>query len=362
MYANLLALPTFKSGQMIKVAETEHVKTLFHRELSKIIDYNLQTRNFVTNQHPFVKLVSLITSMYKEDIDEFMDLIYAEQIGIEKLFGLVSSANPVMSVHKKSLYNEKCQDVYISTREYFPLKDGHSNIIPVRVISHPFTDLSMGIANGRYFSQAKEVGLCSYLFDVGKFAFLVHAWLSGIMKRALHPNPDNMAQFVYMVILPRMLSSHINICMFNRLRAAYVGGGVSKHYTVYPVNTTDLTGKVDSVIKQYVKLLDQSKLTYDGIVASLPSLTQESMFDVLHIPDMRINSSNAWALLIARLDLYIFVFRIAVQNERNAATLSELRNLLKLALKTVDSGIDLPRILPYDALNKLNELRIFIED
>lgn len=362
MYVNLLNLPSYNSGQVLRVAELDYAKSIVQRELQKIVEYNLAHRSFVDNQHTLVRMVALITSMYKQDIDEFMDLIYAEQIGIEKLFGLVSSANPNPTVHKQGLYNPQCQDVYISTREYFSLKDAHSTVIPIRVIAHPFSDLSMGIPNRRYYSQSKEVGLCSFSFDVGKIAFLTHTWLSGILERALHPNPNNMAQFVRMVLLPRILSSHVNVCMFNRLRAAYVGGGVSKHYSVYPCNTVDVTDRVDRVIKQYVKLFDQSKLTYDGVVASLPSLTMETMYQTFHLPEMRVNANNAWAILAARLDLYIFVFRIAAQNERNKATLNDLRNLLRLAVKAVETSIDVGRILPYDSLNKLNELKIFIND
>lgn len=362
MYANLINLPNNAGGHIVRVAEVDYVRSLVQRELSKIIEYNLTTRGFVNNQHPLVRLVSLIISMYKEDINEFMDLIYAEQIGIEKLFGLAAPANPNPIVHKESLYNPHCQDVYISTREYFSLTDGHSSLTPIRVISHPFTDLSMGIPDRRYYSQLKEVGLCSFAFDIGKFAFLTHAWLSGIVKRSLHPNPANMAQFVRMVILPRILASHINVCLFNRLRISYVGGAVSKHYAVYPCNTTDLTSKVDGVIKQYVKLFDTAKLTYDGIVASLPHLSSETMYVTMHLPEMRVNSNNAWAIFAARLDLYLFVFRIASQNTRNRATLNDLRNLLKLALRAADSSMPFQRILPYDTLNKINELRIFIDD
>lgn len=363
MYSRLIDLPEFKSGKLVRVAEAAQVNLLFLTALGKVAEYNLVHRNFVDNQHPLVKVAALMTSMYQPDMEEFLDVIYEEQLGMERIFGLVSASNPHGAMHPIGLYNKHCPATYLSTMEYFDYEAGHSDIVPIKVISHPFTDLSMGLANGKYYSQSKETGLCTFLFDLGKFAFLLHLWLSGIMKKGAAPNPDNMAQFVYMVILPRILNSHINICMLNRLRISYIGGKVSQHYTVYPIGGTDLTSKVDGVIKQYLKLLDQSKLTHDGIVASLPQLSRQTMQETLYIPSVRVNDNNAWALMVSRLDLYLFIFRLASQEMRpKAGFLRSLQDLLKKALDEIALGKQGHQRMPPSVTNKLDQLKIFLDD
>ena len=129
-------------------------------------------------------------------------------------------------------------------------------------------------------------------------------------------------------VLPNMLYSHIDICIVNRFyNLVYNRSNVDQEISKHPMVVIDYSRRVDNVLKQLIKYLDNKTLTYTGYLKLIPSIYNEDAQEALLVPDHVKTRQNWWAFYLSRLDIMKMLIDLGDQQgiARNGELIARLK-------------------------------------
>ena len=342
---------------ILSAPQLSYVQGCYRQELKKIQQYYLNTNRFVDTEHVLVRLLATFDAMYDDDLARFMSSIYIERDQIERVFQFCSPTNPRPVLYKGMFFNKDTSDLFLSVVDYFDTIGTEPRALtPLRFLSHPFTDMNAAMPDGKYRSMLKESGLSIVAIDIPQLAYVFHDWLkngdieSGKKQR-------HFAHFIYVHILPRMLPSQLDVAYFNRFSTKYRGGQVSDGYQVHLFGVVDYTTILDNVIDYQISKINDTHPIYANLINGLPGLIGDRYVTSVRIPDGLVNRNNQWAILMARIEIYILIMTMCITTGK-PGDIQLIKNQLRLLARALDrdqSSVTLS--LPYQAQERMNRLR-----
>lgn len=355
MYSELLTIAEWQ-GSTIKYGDIQYLRRRYAEEIAKAKKHLTGMTGSINNKHFLCRLSGLLLSLYKPDVDEFISSIYFEKNGIDRMFGFISAVNGLNKDHVYYLYNQESACYFLSTYSVFATDIGPADGC-LRVISHPFSDTSIGFANGRYTSALKESGACFIIFDLAVFAYKLHRWFS--QKQANDIDEGDFIEFVSRYVLTDLLESHLDVAVFNRFSKIVRGDTLSPFYSVYPVGMVNFDSKLDGVLEQYANyFLRNNNVVYEKILASIPALTAQNMGGVFHVSDVLINDVNGWWVFVSRVPLYLFLITLTGDSNRNESKV--LKNKVSKLLTVIESQKSVIATLPDYTRRQIERLRFLV--
>ncbi len=350
---------SFTSVPILSVSQMPMVQEMYRREVVRVQEYYRKLTAVVEQDHLLVRLLAALDSLYDDDRERFMSTVYSEHDGLERIFGICSATNPRPVLNNGLFFNKNTSDVLLSVIDYFDTVATDPNkLVPVRFLSHPFTDLNMAMPDGKYRTVLNESGVSIAAIDIPKLAYIYHHWIKNGdvdlgKKHRYFPN------FVYRHILTRMIPSELDVAFFNRFCNIYRGYQVSNSFQVHLFGVTDYTQRVDDVIKYMIEKINNTSPIYANVIQSLPAICANRTVDVLKIPDNLINRNNGWVVLLSRVDIYILIMNM-VSNLGNVSDITIIKNQVKILARAIENDNAIGPRLPYGALEKMNRLKYLV--
>jgi hypothetical protein len=206
-----------------------------------------------------------------------------------------------------SFYGNGVKEVVIANRDDFPLVNDWRVLKPLRILTHPGTDLSLNVP-GRYMRD-KYTGYA--VIDMNYPMLMYKYWLWKKDKDASTRMDGEIElgakEFVHMAILPELLRDHIDLAIFNRLyndMFEYEDNDTSKDHGFELVRYDKALDKVLSV---YIKRIETEPLLTEDLIKSIPVVEHSNMYDLLQLPDLYQNKQVTWALFLAHQKVLEFV-------------------------------------------------------
>lgn len=333
-----------------------YVVSCLNRELLKVKQYYENNLYVVPNNHRLVKLIIDLQTYMQSSPEMIARLVVNESDRLCRAYGITSSVINGGISTAGDMYNRNSPEVFISIEESINIKAVYDNFRdqePVRVLTHDFTDLEFGLANGKY--SGSERGIAVFGINLPLLAVQYKAWYD---KERYVKETDTYLPthyFVVKYILRNMISSHVDIAMFNRLLALlhnqYIPNGVNHHSFLI----ADHSAKLDQTHEQLLQRLKNTQTDYIQRLESLPSLEHGSYLRTVTIPDVAPTRQIKWAMVLSRLKTIEYL--LTIDRISNGQAINQMdRETIARELRVLRSDRALTMYLPEPTMNRINNI------
>lgn len=288
-----------------------YVRDGLKRNLGTVISYYRKNPTAVTSSHFLVKLLQSIAVPQSHNLERYHANVDAMAMNLSMALGMTSSIARGR-LFDGAFYGEDCPEVLIAHTDYFDIFEAHrdwQNVCPVRVLSHPRSDMGLNILDGK--SNSIETGMAVIAINIPMLAIQYRAFRKNewLVRGQYGESELSVNHFVRMYVLPNMLFSHLDVAIFNRIdytsKGAPHGGSRERH----SFHLIDYGDKIDTVHAKILKDLGQNYKDFSSIMRTVPMVTKANMEELMRLPGMASTRQVDWALTVARLTAIAFLFR-----------------------------------------------------
>lgn len=311
----------------------------------------------VTNTHVLVRLLSsLPISLDRDAISYFYTI---KELGLEQavLLKMTTTVNYGKITSPGMFYGSSTNEIVIAHDTEFDY-DGVDNgtipwrdLQPLKVLSHPFTDLNMGRLNGKYHSVERGSAVLS--LNIPMLAAQYRMWYKH--ERSAGEGPARRThQFISQYVLTNAVWSHANIALLNRISAMALDDDVMSFKIVHPFFMSDNTVHMDAPIRKLIDALKKRTRTWDEIITALPAFDAADIRPSVALPQTASTRQIHWAFVIARLRLIDFLARFnrLTNNRRNQLYIRRLKGFFD----SIKTDRILSDSLPNDVLVEIDRI------
>lgn len=321
----------FHRARIYNIPSEQVLKRKYANDYKKLHEYLLSRKFFLPNDHLLVKIMKTVNVSFKRDLYDYVETVRDTVPDIEAMFKLVSPLNFSLPNYKSSFYNNRCTEIVISIREDFDISEAVEhwrNLEPVKVMAHPFTDLSYTPIVGKYVSSNAS-GLAYIYLDVPKLMFQYRMWVRDQLKAK--KQVESVDKFLIDYPLFNMMKSHTDVAIFNRVHNTLLGLPSDGYNPKISLATLDNTKFAEAASKVFVAQIIKSPVRFDEIIQNMPTVFNEDFLDVIKLPDIAKTRQVKPALVGARLKLFEFLLQVnAKQNTHiNRSWMNAISNDLK---------------------------------
>lgn len=335
----------------------DYIKRTYQRELEKVIDY-FQTRVYaVKSNHILCRVLTSTSLPLSYEVDRFMEVVYARSPYVAKHFNFTSDIQ-YGKFHDGLFYGEGNLELILSTENYFNPYDQFANwkdIEAVKVLTHNVSHINLMLPNGNKNDSGE--GIVSIAIDLP----LLFLQFKGFMNQQYMRYQDGgqsalgVTHFVNMYVLPKMLKSHLECVILNRLMNLFYGAPMSEPLKKLPFLIVDYHDKLDNVLYEVIRHLRDNQMWYVKSLMNIPSVFNENMQVSMQMPDISRTRQAWWALFLSRWKLINFLIDIGgiegIKN--NGSTINRLKVDIKEMGRTRIIKTFLPEDMVYDIQERM---------
>lgn len=306
MFRLFKQLTTVDNGQLL-VSELKYVQNGVLIELNKILKYYKTQVTSVNSDHILVRLIQSLPLQLSYPYQRYVDVAREASYGVSMSLQFTSPLSVGLYRQTSYFYGNNNHEIIIVNNDEFELDEAIANwkdLSPVRVLSHPFTDLNYQLANGRKSSEEK--GLVCMTINIPMLMLQYRRWVES-EKFAFGDAGRTLMQFVSMYVIPNILKSHIDHCYFNRLSAQLKQLPVLPFNNSHPFALVDYSSRIDRILPILNARLSTNIYDFADIVRMLPVLFNDNLWSIIKLPDGVINRQVEWAYCLSRLNLISYL-------------------------------------------------------
>ncbi len=300
----------FHRARIYNIPNEAVLKKRYVEEYNKLHSYLLSRKFILPNDHILVKLIKSVNVSFKRDLYDYVETVYDVVPDLEAMLKLTSPLNFYLPNYKSNFYNSKCTEVLISVREDFDiaLATKHwKNLEPLKVISHPFSDLSYTPLVGKYVSSNAH-GMVYIFIDIPKLMFQYRMW---IRDQLLNKKPvEEVGKFLIDYPLFNMMKSHTDVALFNRIHNLLRNIPSDPYNPKISLATLDNTKYADATANVFVSQIIKSPIRFDEIIQNMPTVFNDDFINVIKLPDIAKTRQVKTILVGARLKLFEFLLEV----------------------------------------------------
>lgn len=305
----------FHRARIYNIPSESVLKRKYVEDYTRLHSYLLSRKFTLPNDHVLVKLMKTVNVSFKRDLYDYVETVRDAVPDLEAMLKLTSPLNFYLPNYKSNFYNNKCTEVLISVREDFDIAMATKhwkNLEPLKVISHPFTDLSYTPLVGKYIS-GNASGMVYIFIDIPKLMFQYRMW---VRDRLMNKQPvEEVSKFLIDYPLFNMMKSHTDVTLFNRIVNILRNQPSEQYNPKISLATVDNTKYADDTAKVFVAQIIKSPIRFDEIIQNMPTVFNKDFINVIRLPDMAKTRQVKTVLVGARLKLFEFLLEVnALQN------------------------------------------------
>lgn len=332
------------------------VERTYRQSIDKVCDY-YRHRNFVTqSNHPLAQAITLGCPPIHYELDRFIELAFFRGPLVSRHLKFTSSL-----IYGKMFYGTFFGDgnieYIISDDHSFNMEQAVTNwreIRALRVIEHPFTDLSLNNNNG--MKSVSSQGVCILTVNLPLLFLQFRCYALSIestdAERSILVN-----RFIQQYVIPNMLYSYTDLSIVNRLLRRHYNEPLDKVLRRPVFNFIRNEPLLDDVLDEVYHKLKDNGLTYPTALANIPSIRSDSAKEALVLPNIAETRQVWWLIMRSRLRIMKGLIDIGGVHgvAKNTNYIAELKTLLK----RLESQRIFGALLPYFDYDKMTAI---IED
>lgn len=301
----------------------------YRKEVFKIARYYMNARRAVDNKNIFARLIDMLCPNIELSVAEFYGKVIQNSKYIARQFNFVNSISEGRMLHDifyigdLVVINDTSSNVDIFNLNYNKITNS-----PIRVVYSLETALDFYLMDLK--PQKKDIDhILVVELDIHKLLMFYREWYLMQDKKKLDTDST---YFVYQDLYPRLMVSHLDIILFNRLKDTYYGIPADSNKAKHPFYVLDYTHGVSKHHASYVSMFKNTKNHIDSLLHNMGTFIYDNMFQALRLHWRVYNKQSEWAIWVARAE-YIKFFLDFIGNNglrRNLYYIEELSYQIKL--------------------------------
>jgi len=345
---NLFASEFAGNLPVVRPPGFELIQRTYQREITTIVNYYNNRVFAVQGNHLLCRLLMTASVPVEYDIERFMEVISARSPYVAKHFRFTSDIDYGV-FHDGVFYGPGNKELIFYNEDYFNPFDAVQNwkaLQPIKVLSHQISDFGLLLPDGKNASTGQ--GFCAISINVPMLLCMYRGFLMDQSARLDSKGESQgllgVTHFVHMYVLPSMLYSHIDYVIMNRMYNLYHDIDMSRATRKHAFLVVDYGDKMDNVLREILKRLEDYKGSYYAYLQNIPSIFEKDMQVSLIMPDMARTRQAWWALNITRFEIMAFLIQLGGEGGVNSNT--TLIHQLQRTCQYLDRENMLKTILP----------------
>lgn len=336
--------------------QLDYAVSLIGASIEDYCSYYKRAAIAVNSSHFLLKILNGVPLSLDRDILDFHYTSRSFGMEIANAMGLTTETNYGKVFGPGILYGKNINELIIAYSDDFDFDAIESGVVdwrslcPLEVLSHPFSDLSLGRVNGKYPSSAR--GTAVFKLDVGILLHQYRRWFQ--TEKYAYEAAGTTQQFLSKYVITNVIWSHMNIVLFNRLFNITFNEQSETVKPIHPFYIVDNTTVLDNGLKRLAESFKRRNRTWDEIIEAIPAFNDTNIRDTLRLPATASTQQITWAFVIARLPLIHNLVHLnsMTKNARNSRYMRSLRTFIT----SIKSDRLIDRRMPRDMKLEVDDL------
>lgn len=330
-----------------------YVRNLIRTDIQKFVNHYQTAPRFVNSGHLLVSLLNSLGSSFSRDDMSFVYHARDEGLNIANMLGLTTATNYGRIRANGIFYNKDVKEIIIAHETDFDIEEAKQNwrsLESVKVIHHPFTDLSMQRCNGNY--QSEEKGYAVIAINIPMLALQFKQWSIENSEKQLRLR---VGHFVSMYVITNMIYTHYDLAYLNRIRHRMQDLPVSKAVKTHPFYITDPTILIDNSIVELMDLFNKRRnFDWYDCAFNTKLISNPNVFGLMHWLDVIPNRQILWAVTVSYLRYWDYFLRATQDSQTN----NFFKQKLKLEIRSIRNDKLLDTVLRKEPVifNEVNDM------
>lgn len=286
-----------------ELSEAIYLKRRVYGELNRLLDYYSYRESTVNNQHLLARLIDLTYPYLDEDPFTVFKNIEVVKDYTSRQLG-ISSYITFGKMHNNILYKENSKELFISVEcnlDPYVIKESWKNLIPCRIIYNDDNTLDFYIFDGK--KRKLLEGLTIVEIDITLLLMMYNYW--ALERREKGKSIDSTI-FVKNIVLPRLMSSQLDIAIWNRYCNIFLNrlNNDQNLYYTHPLVTLKFKSELDKILYKVKDRMTNVNMRIPNVLLHIPTIHNINMLKALKVNINFYTKQSEWTLWLSRL-LYI---------------------------------------------------------
>lgn len=335
-----------------KYGNWDYIREGLKRNLVKVQEHYATRVYAVKSQHYLIRLLQTINIPLSLPLDRYYDNVDTKANNLSMVMKMTSSIFRGY-LFDGVFFGENSKEIILNDTSYFNLVQAGKDwkkIKAVKVVWSKRSDLDLLLPNGKKTGFEDSVSVISV--NIPLLAVQYRAFMLDQMRKV--EGRLSISHFIHMYVLPNMLDSLLDICLFNRFNNLLKGAPVGKSYYRHQFTLIDYSEFVDKAYYQAIKNLELRTMEYKHVLNAIPAVTKNDMEEVMVLPQSAPTKQVVWAELLARLEV-VDSMSLLLGEKGIRANRAEINYFLRF-FKQIKNDNSLLSYLPQDIYSDTNYL------
>lgn len=316
--------------------------------LQNVTNYYHRFPRRVNGSHFLIKLISSLNVSDTLSIDRFYASMSSKALNVSQNLRMTSSINTGM-IFDGIFYGDGVKEVLIAHDESFDFIKAVENwrdLRPIRVLSHPKSDLALNIPDGGVYNSEEGIAVISINVPMLALQYREYQKYEDSVALMKGESPRGITHYIYSYALANMMYSHLDIAIFNRLFNLLIDAPIGESKKKHPFYIQDYSNKITDIQLLQLRSLERNPRKLDAMMKMVPLVTDIDLSDMSDLPDMVPTRQVVWALVLSRLQILSFLYKANPDNPRlrNGSEINKIRRMFEL----FDIEYTLEKLFPID--------------
>lgn len=306
----------------IYTGETDNVVNNIRYNLERVqAYYNNITARQARADHILARLIGSVGIPMSYDLEVQIRLAEQRGIAVATALNLTTFNGKGQSV--SSQFTQLSHEyLFVYAGSWYPdALPTLADMKPIQFLYHPYGDLQAPIFGDKVLQP--KPGYCVITVDIVALWLMYYQWYTSRKEE----DSKDVWHFITKWVLPSAIESFTDISLFHRL----VGNPVITSGVTHPFHLLDVERRVGRVATLYKTGLPTKRLMLEQALRSLPSVTNNTLFDSLLLPPLTSNANTRWLAFLARLPVIMTMVKLAPSIKvRDGSSINQTRRKLKL--------------------------------
>lgn len=333
------------------------LKSRLLNNLMTVQSYYAQNPTYLNSDHLLINLIHMAPMHMKSDLDYQIRLVREVVNDTASAFKLTSPTTQGTLHDGDAFYGEAIKEAIILSDSRFNEKLPWRLAKPVRILYHPFTELSMELPLGQR-RKSKTTGYAVIEINYPMLIWMFRQWFVDPISKVNEDSHLPVSDFITRWVIPNALESHLDIAIFNRLQVQMFGGSIPEDPYRHHFQLVDFGRQVNEVLGEFVEIIERRDMSFDELMTACPLVEHDNLFTLFEPPNMLKIKQNSWALVLARLKLFemLLGYDYLIKSQRNLSVKYELKRWIRMYLLERRIPSSLPSPWPEFLLKSLKAL------
>lgn len=306
------------AGGALDNPEFQRVRAGLQHSIAQVVGYRQANTRSMHGSHLLVRLLMNLNISLGYELEFYIARV--EAIALNKSIPLKMTSSYHRGEVFEGVFYSKfghrggLREVIVATTDSFDVRDMEINwrsYQPVKVLSHPLTDLNLTVPDGSVNIPGEGVAVITV--NIPMLAAQYYLWRKERRHLDEQYSARTVEQFLMEVPLPNMLYSHVDIAVVNRMICLYFDMPVAVSRPRHPFALVPWDRTLDRVLRMWLDKLIPRRYDFDTMLHRMPVVSADSYHEIIRLPEQSYTRQIQWAMLLAYLPLIAFM---VVQNER----------------------------------------------